>query len=162
MKPIQIDNFQGYLISEDGVVVNSLTDRILKTDLNSSGYRRVTLHTDNNRLRITVHRLVAIHYVDNLSGYEYVNHMDGNKLNNHYTNLEWCSSSHNRRHAFKHRLCQRPNSYLNDETVHAICLCIQSGMKSRNIQAVFNIPKHVYDDIRSRRYYKDISAQYTW
>lgn len=163
MKPVDIPNFRDqYSVSEEGVVQNTLTGKVLKTDLNSSGYKRVTMMVNGQRMRMTVHRVVALTYLKNPNNLPCVNHKDGNKLNNHYSNLEWCDQSYNRKHAFKHRLCQRPNSKLNDEIVHQICLAIQNKTRARTVQAVFNIPKHVFDDIRSRRYYKNISAQYTW
>lgn len=162
MRPIEIKGFSNYAVSEEGVVQNTSKGNILKTDLNSSGYKRVTMMQDGKRLRIFVHKLVAMHYVDKVDGKDIVNHIDGNKLNNHYTNLEWCSHSENRKHAFKNRLCKRPNSYLNDEIVHGICSMIQVGRPAKEVMKVFNIKKHIYDDIHSRRYYKDISDKYVW
>jgi hypothetical protein len=42
-----------------------------------------------------VHRLVAQTFIDNPNGYKYVDHKDGNGLNNNFTNLEWVSNSEN-------------------------------------------------------------------
>ena len=47
-----------------------------------------------------VHRLVAIHFIpkmeeDVLLGRKYVDHIDGDKTNNHYLNLRWCTISEN-------------------------------------------------------------------
>lgn len=161
MRPIEIEGYEHYLVSEDGVVVNS-SRIMLKTDLNSSGYKRVTLMSKGKRLRIFVHKLVALTYLKKVEGKEYVNHKDGNKINNHYSNLEWVTQSENRKHAFKNKLCKRPNSYLNDELVHSICSCIEKGRPPAETRKVFGIKKHVYDNIRSRRYYKDISKKYNW
>lgn len=47
-----------------------------------------------------IHRIVALYFVDNLYGFEVVNHIDGNKLNNNDWNLEWCTKSHNSKHAW--------------------------------------------------------------
>jgi hypothetical protein len=161
VKPIEIKGYESYLVSEDGVVVNS-SRLILKTDLNSAGYKRVTLMSEGKRLRIFVHKLVALTYLPRVEGKENVNHKDGNKLNNHYSNLEWVTPSENRLHAFQNKLCKRPNSYLNDEIVHSICSCIEKGRPAKETRKVFGLKKHVYDDIRSRRYYRDISAKYNW
>lgn len=162
MRPVKIAGYEHYHISEEGVVMNTLTNKVLRTDLNNSGYRRVTMSSNGKLCRMTVHRLVALTYVDdNVTGLV-VNHKDGNKLNNHYLNLEWVTQSENRRHAFKHKLVRRPNSKLKDATVHRICASIEAGIKARQIRLWYGIPKHIYDDIKSRRYYTDISSQYNW
>lgn len=160
MKPINLAGYECYSISEAGVVLNTRTNQILKTDLNSAGYQRVTLCVDGVVKRITIHRLVALTYL----GYSelVVNHKDGNKLNNHYLNLEWVTQSENRKHAFKHKLVRRPNSKLTDADIHIICASIEKQIPAKQIRNSLRIAKHIYDDIRSRRYYVDISSQYSW
>ena len=51
------------------------------------------------RQSIKIHRLIALAYCPNPNGHKEVNHKDGNKLNNHASNLEWVSRSENLRHA---------------------------------------------------------------
>jgi hypothetical protein len=74
----------------------------------SHGYKRIRV-TDidtNTRRYLRVHRLVAIYYVTNPRPdiYDQVNHKDGDKLNNNYTNLEWCNTSMNTQHAYDNNL----------------------------------------------------------
>lgn len=57
-----------------------------------------------------IHRLVAEAFIPNPNNYPVVNHKDGNKLNNVYTNLEWCSYSHNNQHAIDTGLRKPKNS----------------------------------------------------
>ena len=51
-----------------------------------------------------VHKLVALAFIQNPHGYETINHIDGNSLNNHADNLEWTTRKENNRHAFKNNL----------------------------------------------------------
>lgn len=51
-----------------------------------------------------IHRLVAEKFIDNPNKYKIVNHKDGNKINNHYTNLEWCTAKDNVKHAIENSL----------------------------------------------------------
>lgn len=91
-----IPNFELYSISRDGVVNNGRKD--LKPYLNNSGYLCIDLK-QGVRTKHLIHRLVAQTYIDNPNNYPIVNHIDGNKLNNHVDNLEWCTNSHNILHA---------------------------------------------------------------
>ena len=63
-------------------------------------YLTVILY-DNNRKSKTyhVHRLVALHFVEGYYEGAEVNHIDGNKQNNIYINLEWCNRSENILHS---------------------------------------------------------------
>lgn len=58
---------------------------------------------------MSVHRLVAIHFINNPcpEKYDQVNHLDGNKANNIFSNLEWCNERLNMKHASKHGLINR-------------------------------------------------------
>jgi len=51
--------------------------------------------------RIAAHRLVAQNYVPGYFEGAVVNHIDGDKYNNHYTNLEWVTQKENVHHYFK-------------------------------------------------------------
>lgn len=67
-----------------------------------TGYMYVTLMTDlYESKRIAVHRLVAKMFVDNPDGLPEVNHKDGNRSNNHFENLEWCSHRDNIIHSYE-------------------------------------------------------------
>ena len=52
-----------------------------------------------------VHRIVAEYFVDNPHGYNIVDHMDGDKTNNHASNLRWCTSSQNAQNRKKKENC---------------------------------------------------------
>lgn len=68
----------------------SKTDKILKPD-KSSGYFRVKIKGKWK----PVHRLVAEAFVINPNNKPQVNHLDENKFNNIYTNLEWVTHREN-------------------------------------------------------------------
>lgn len=62
-------------------------------------YLSVILHSKPHKSNCKVHRLVAEEFLPNPLNYKQVNHIDGDKSNNHYKNLEWCSQSQNSQHA---------------------------------------------------------------
>jgi hypothetical protein len=75
-------------------------ERFLKPSLKKR-YLSVTLSKNNVKKYELVHRLVAIHFVDNPNNLPCVNHIDGDKHNNFVSNLEWCTHSENSKHAIE-------------------------------------------------------------
>jgi hypothetical protein len=68
---------------------------------NSHGYLMVWLQIDGKNTGKLIHRLVGEIFLPNPENKPQINHIDGNKLNNHISNLEWCTSSHNNKHAYQ-------------------------------------------------------------
>ena len=99
----EIKGFEGrYTISNYGIVRSLLTNKIMKPSITKFGYARVNLRYANSRKfkSMFVHRLVAMNFLDNPNNYSEVNHIDCNRLNNHITNLEWCSREQNIKHSY--------------------------------------------------------------
>ncbi len=74
--------------------------KILKLGIDRGGYVTVKLSKDNKGRRPTVHRLVSQAFITNPDNKPEVNHIDGNKSNNHVYNLEWCTRSENMKHCW--------------------------------------------------------------
>ena len=91
-----------YTITSDGKVMNKKRGTYLKQQLNSKGYARVFLWYGDRDIPIAVHRLVATHFLRKRNGLTEVNHIDGNKLNNDVSNLEWCTRLQNVQHFHRH------------------------------------------------------------
>lgn len=93
----QFENY--YEVSDEGDVRNKRTRRELKSYKDKvTGYRSVALSRDGKRYDRLVHRLVAFAFVQNPEGLPQVNHIDGDKDNNHFSNLEWVSDRGNKKH----------------------------------------------------------------
>jgi len=74
-------------------------EKILKHIL-CKGYHKVNLYKNSKPKIFPVHRLVVIAFIPNTENKPQVNHIDGDKDNNNLSNLEWCTSSENIKHAF--------------------------------------------------------------
>lgn len=88
-----------YSVSNFGNV-KGYKKNILKPD-NSNGYSKLALYWNGKFNKYYIHRLVAIAFIPNPNNLPQVNHIDGNKLNNHVNNLEWVSIIENMSHFYK-------------------------------------------------------------
>lgn len=64
-------------------------------------YLTLHLYVVNKSHYYLTHRVVALHFIENPNNFPDVNHKDGVKLNNHVSNLEWCTRGHNIRHSYR-------------------------------------------------------------
>lgn len=105
------------------------------------GYAYVRTPTHN----YLAHRLVATAFIPNPHNKPQVNHVDGNKLNNHVSNLEWVTAAENAQHAIKSGLTRQVKKnegnikYTNEQCREVLAL-VQSGMKYVDAGKVHNMP----------------------
>lgn len=106
-----IEGYRGrYSVTKDGKIRSHpkrhgngglRNGRWLKPWLGNRGYLILNLRKNGKRKMFTVHRLVALAFIPNPKNKPEINHKDGNRLNNDYTNLEWCTRQENSDHAWK-------------------------------------------------------------
>lgn len=112
-----IEGYEGlYKISNSGDVLsvkryknnhNALqlvNEKLKTTHISNSGYYYVILWKDNKSYMVSIHRLVAKHFIPNPENKPQVNHIDGDKSNNCVNNLEWVTCVENMEHAIKNGL----------------------------------------------------------
>lgn len=97
-----IVDFPNYAVSSFGRLYNKSTERFLSIQFNrANGYEQVSLWRNNHGFTFYVHRLVAAAFCYTESEDLEVNHLDGNKRNNAFWNLEWVTRSANHKHAYR-------------------------------------------------------------
>lgn len=91
-KPIA--GFEHYRVNEYGQVQNK-NGKVLALRTNNKGYIVYALRKDRMYFYLLAHRLVALAFIDNPMKHPEVNHKDEDPLNNHVSNLEWCTHQYN-------------------------------------------------------------------
>lgn len=92
-----------YRVTRNGDIY-SPDGRKLKATKNPGGYLCVTPYVDGIRYNKRVHRMVAELWIPNPDNHPMINHINGDKTDNRVENLEWCSASHNQKHAWDNGL----------------------------------------------------------
>lgn len=117
------------------------------------GYLTVSLW-DSARRQPTpwlVHRLVAFNFVPLVVGKPCINHIDGNKMNNCWQNLEWCTRNENMRHAWRTGLCKPPK--LTPDQVLEIRAC---GGLDTEVANRFRVSQVLVTKIRAYKVWKNV------
>jgi hypothetical protein len=91
-----------YEISDNGNFRNK-KGKVLRLNINARGYLYCNISTKGKVTKVKIHILVAKYFVENINNKETVNHIDGSKLNNHFSNLEWLTRKENIQHYFKNK-----------------------------------------------------------
>jgi hypothetical protein len=84
-----------YSVSDLGRIRNDKTDKILKQNPNSVGYYMINLRKNGIMKTFACHRLIAIAFIPNPDSKKYVDHINGDRLNNSLNNLRWATASEN-------------------------------------------------------------------
>jgi hypothetical protein len=128
----------------NGLGGGAVIGRIMIQRHRSNGYLNVSLSKEGAASNHLVHRIMALAFLPQPDKEQkFINHIDGNKLNNSLSNLEWVTFSENIIHSY--RLGRTPHSgKLNKDQVLAIrasperakTLAPQYGVTQRSIHAI--------------------------
>lgn len=93
-----IEGFPNYRVSDEGIVQHVASIKPLRHQ-SKRGYATVNLYNNGFMKTCTVHSLVAKAFIPNPNNLPEINHKDENRMNPTVKNLEWCTSSHNKRYS---------------------------------------------------------------
>ncbi len=132
-------------------------ERILKNLLSGNvPYYYIDLVKDAKTHRKTIHRIVAEAFIPNPENKPQVNHIDGDKRNNRFDNLEWNTRSENQLHSIRTGLrtakgVKNSQAKLDEVGVKVIREAIAAGYPRKEIAKYFNISQPTLCDIYKRR-----------
>jgi len=139
----------------------TIKEKFIKPCKNRDGYLFVSLCKSNKKVNATIHRMVATSFLKNTDGKITVNHIDGNKLNNNVSNLEWNTYSENNKHAFTIGLRSlkgqsHNRSKLKNEDVLRIRSNEFNGLTHKEISIIFNVSRVLITNIKSRKHWNHL------
>lgn len=140
---------------------------VMRLNVVGTGYITVSLYQpDIQRCNEYVHKLVLLMFEGFPPTTEHeCNHKDGNKQNNHISNLEWVTKSENNRHAFNvlgRKAISNPgeangNSKLTEGNVLEIRELYSTGdYRQQELGEMFNISSRHISEIICRKYWRHI------
>lgn len=166
----EIKDLPGYYVSNYGrVKANAITtkfgkqvkiypERFLNIWYSRTGYNYIDISIKGKVKRFLLHRLVATHFIPNHENKKQINHIDGDKNNNHINNLEWCTSAENLKHARDLGLnnsigCNNKMAKLKHSDIIEIRM---SNKLLRELASTYNVAICTISDIKNFKTYKNV------
>lgn len=156
----KIPGYAGFLASNTGKIyrcaktvkcrggaTRNMPGKVLSERMCAKGYSFVRLTVNGKTKSPKVHRLVATTWLKNPQGKKTINHKDGNKQNNHITNLEFMTHAENMAHAWEIGLCKglfgtdNPNSILTDHEIAWAKDMVLIGCMQQEIARELNVSR---------------------
>lgn len=147
--------FGRYSVSPCGKVRNDKTGLLLKPSTGKLGYPRVILFDNGNNMTLLIHHAVAACFIGPRPSGLVIDHIDGNKANNHVSNLRYITHAENIRKGYDgKRGNNHHSSVLTDQQVNEIRKRRANGERGADLAREFRISQQTICDIikgRSRK-----------
>jgi hypothetical protein len=161
-----------YHISNDGVFMGK-HGKIMKPRYTPNGYMQACLRVDKKYIYLYVHRCVYETFVGSIPNGYTINHIDGDKCNNHVDNLEIMTRLDNNRHAWEHGLAYSHNPHAGScieerlekiyslDTIKLICKKLEDPILTyQDIAKEYDVPVALVARIASGHLWKNISSKF--
>lgn len=169
MVPIQYKNVKEglYLLTEDGKIYSNYLKDFLSPSYDKDGYLKIRLMSieKGKKVDVRIATLVAWHFLgvpEKDLKEPTVNHIDGNKINNHYSNLEWIERGQNSSIRFNKGEGERNSqARLSESQVIEICdLLIKTEKSYQEIANLFGVKKTTISNIYNKKTWRKIVSNY--
>ena len=160
---VDIKDYEGfYKVSNTGKVFSCRRQKYLSQKSDKDGYKEVCLCVDEVRKYKRVHRLVAEAFIPNEESLPIINHKDGDKTNNHVSNLEWTTNYGNVIHGFNTNIEGKTLSSLSKEEMLLVVDMYRAGYKHYEISERFNLKKQkdgtVFKELSDGRVHSNVTG----
>lgn len=164
----QVRSLDKFVNNKFGIKNKLFKGRLMKPLIGKTGYYYVQL-VDKNGIQKhrKNHRLVALTFIPNPENKPFVNHINGNKLDNRIENLEWCTASENNIHAVKLGLLKSTRgsknggSKLNEGNILEIRrLHFERNYKQADLAILFDVVPSVITAIVNGRTWRHVEHKY--
>lgn len=169
MKPIKINGVKEglYEIEEDGRIWSNYKKGYMIPSFDKDGYLKIALSggSRKNVKHFRISTLVALTFIGpppTTLKDPTINHIDNNKLNNHYTNLEWIERGLNS--SIRKNKGEGSNNHeakLNEQQVKEICeLLVNTEISFEDIGKQYNVTKSTINNIKNGKSWRKITDNY--
>lgn len=100
---VNIPGFNNHMVNEYGVILNAKTGNLIQPYKSKQGYLYVKPSENGSTKHLAIHRAVAMCFCKGYADGFVVDHLDGNKENNYYKNLRWCTQKKNIEYGYERR-----------------------------------------------------------
>jgi hypothetical protein len=161
------ERFVGYAIDTSGIVWSCKRNpekwQELKSKKHKQSYPFVILSSFGTDKTITVHRLVGLSFLPNPDQLRDINHINGDKADNHVSNLEWMSHKDNVRHGIDNGFRNTAtgerlaNTFLTKCDVQDIYNRILAGEPNISIAKLYNIDRSLVSNIKRGKTWRSVT-----
>lgn len=153
-----------YEASDHGDIRHVTNHKPRRARRNRYGYLQMNFSLNDGTGKtktILVHKLIAETFIENPNNLPYINHIDGDKTNNHVDNLEWCTASENSRHAYDTGLAankkgsQSPLAKFTNEQVKEIRILCSKGASETSLAILLGVAQSTIGKIVRGEHYAD-------
>ncbi len=178
---LPIPGYDGYWVTDDGRVFSCYSKgrllgfangrRVipggfvheLTGSTSTRGYRQVRLRRNEKGRHIYIHRLVLEAFVGPCPDKMETRHLDGDKKNNHVSNLKWGTQEENNDDKMKHGKIPSGDCHkqakLSSDDVHEIVIMSRSGVMRKDVARRFGITPSNVHAIMSGRSWKHVTQK---